>query len=233
MSALDLPVAVNAGGLVENVHLALRDAIVAGELSPGARLREVELASHYGTSSTPVREALRRLAFDGLVELLPRRGAIVAAPDVAETNDLYVTRAVLECSAAEMAAASPSRDLSRVEAILGQESTILNELDQRAFNAGDITFHRALSDLAKNAVLAREAERLHRQIQAVRARASILLPSQPARSHDQHLAIVQAVREGDGTAARGLVDEHIRTVRDAVLEVLGRAPGLHARVASR
>lgn len=221
MSALDLPVAVNAGGLVENVHLALRDAIVAGEIPPGARLREVELASHYGTSSTPVREALRRLAFDGLVELLPRRGAVVAAPDVAEVDDLYVTRAILECSAAEMAAASPSRDLSKVEAILAREATVLAEDDRRAFNACDITFHRALSDIGRNTVLAREAERLHRQIQAVRARASVHLPHQPARSHEQHLAIVQAVREGDGTAARRLVDEHIRTVRDAVLEVLG------------
>lgn len=223
MGALDLPVAVNAGALVENVHLALRDAIVAGEIAPGARLREVELASHYGTSSTPVREALRRLAFDGLVELLPRRGAVVAAPDVAEIKDLYVTRAILECSAAEMAAASPVRDLTRVEAVLDHEATILGELDQRAFNASDIVFHRALSDLAQNAVLAREAERLHRQIQAVRARAAVHLPHQPARSHEQHLAIVQAVRDGDQAAARRLVEEHIRTVRDAVLEVLGTA----------
>lgn len=175
-----------------------------------------------------MREALRRLAFDGLVELLPRRGAVVAAPDVAEVNDLYVTRAILECSAAELAAASPARDLSTVDASLAQEATILTEADQRAFNACDITFHRALSDLAQNRVLAQEAERLHRQIQAVRARASVHLPNQPVRSHEQHLAIVQAVREGEGAKARRLVDEHIGTVRDAVLEVLRSESSLHA-----
>lgn len=218
--ALHLPVAVHGGGLVENVHLALRDAIVAGEIPPGARLREVELASYYGTSSTPVREALRRLAFDGLIELLPRRGAVVAAPNLVEINDLYETRAILECSAATMAAASPSRDLSKVEAILTEESKVLAEPDQRAFNSCDIAFHRALSDVAGNAVLAREAERIHRQIQAVRARASIHLPHQPARSHEQHLSIVQAVREGDAVRARDLVQEHITSVRDAVLDVM-------------
>src|SRR5690606_24021493 len=119
------------------------------------------------------------LAFDGLVELLPRRGAIIAAPDVTEVKDLYVTRAILERSAAQMAAEMPQRDLAKVDDLLKREATLLADEDQRAFNAADITFHRAVSDLAGNPVLAREAERLHRQIQAVRARAAVHLPHQP------------------------------------------------------
>jgi DNA-binding GntR family transcriptional regulator len=205
---------------VDGIHIALQLAIIDGDLAPRTRLRETELARHFGTSNTPVREALRRLEFDGLVELQPRRGAVVAEPNIDEVVGLYETRALLECAAAEAAARARSHDLGPVEKILAEEAVSVEEPDERHFNACDIAFHRALSDLGGNIVLAREAQRLHRQIQAVRSRASVQLPDQPLRSHEQHLKILDAVVAHDSQLARRLVAAHIESIRDAVIHVL-------------
>ncbi|WP_275263758.1 GntR family transcriptional regulator [Jiangella asiatica] len=205
---------------MDRVYLSLRDAIVVGELAPRTRLRENELAEHYSLSSTPVREALRRLAFEGLVELLPRRGAIVAEPDLSTIADLYTTRALMECAAVKLAAAATDRDLTRVEAVLAEEEAAVKATDHRAFSILDVAFHRALSDLGGNVVLAREAERLHRQIQAARSRAAVHLRDRLARSHAEHLEIVRAVSDGDPRRAQRLVGAHIAGVKETVLRAL-------------
>jgi len=218
------PAPDTVGGLVDQVYIPLRDAIVAGDIPTKTRLREVQLAQHYGVSSTPVREALRRLEFDGLIELLPRRGALVAAPDLDEISDLYATRAILERAAARAAASLAQPDVAELQRLLGVEGKFLDESGHREFSRRDLVFHRALSDLGGNQVLAREAERLHRQIQAVRSRAEVRLPGQPRRSHEQHIQIVRAVRERNPDKAEKLVEEHITGVKDAVLSVIGH-PG--------
>ena len=104
-----------AGGarqsLVDIAYVALRDAITSGALLPGTRLREAALARHFSISTTPVREALRRLDREGLVRLSPNRGAVVAEFDLREILDLFEIREVLECRAVRRAASQRTRDL--------------------------------------------------------------------------------------------------------------------------
>ncbi len=88
----------------EEAQAALRAAILGGEIEPGARLGEVELAEQLGVSRTPVREALRRLAADGLVEVLPNRGARVAQWTPEDLDEIYELRALLESHGAARAA---------------------------------------------------------------------------------------------------------------------------------
>jgi DNA-binding GntR family transcriptional regulator len=95
--------------LVDVAYVALRDAITSGTLLPGTRLREAALAQHLSISTTPVREALRRLDREGLVRLSPNRGAVVAAFDLREILDLFEVREVLECRAVRRAAGQRTR----------------------------------------------------------------------------------------------------------------------------
>ncbi len=90
--------------LAEAVYRVLREAITDGSLPPGERLREIPLARRFGVSTTPVREALRRLEREGLVEINPRRGAVVPRFEPADIAQLYEAREVLECRAVRRAA---------------------------------------------------------------------------------------------------------------------------------
>src|SRR3954447_24950700 len=107
--------------LVDIAYVAIRDAITSGALLPGTRLREAALARHFSISTTPVREALRRLDREGLVRLSPNRGAVVAEFDLREILDLFEIREVLECRAVRRAASQRTRDLTLAESLLVAE----------------------------------------------------------------------------------------------------------------
>jgi len=202
------------------VHDALSEAITSGALPLGFRLREIPLSQHFGVSTTPVREAVRRLEREGLVEVSPRRGAIVAGVDVERAADLYELREILECRAARRAAQQRGSDLSRLNQLLAEAEGFLDEPDQVEFNRLDVQFHRAIGDLGGNAQLAEMAERVHRRIQAVRIACAVSLPGRPRLSQRQHRAIVAAFKARDADRSETLVRAHIDDVREAVLKVL-------------
>lgn len=210
--------------LADEVHGILLDAITGGTLEPGERLREIPLAKQFGVSTTPIREALRRLEREGLIRLHANRGAVVAAYDAREIMDLYEVREVLEARAVCRAALAPERDLSQVDALLARMESVRDDPDQVEFNNLDVAFHRALNEAGGNWQIAEHAERIQRQIQGIRVRASIHLAGRPRVSHVEHLAIVDAVRTGDGERAEALLRAHIFSIRDAILRVLDPAP---------
>jgi DNA-binding GntR family transcriptional regulator len=211
------------GTLVDLVYGALRDAIVHGRLAPGYRLREVPLSRRFNVSTTPVREAIRRLEREGLVVSAPRRGAIVSVLTTTQIISLYEIREVLECRAVRRAAEFAT-DFSRIESVLSAAQAVVHDSDQLQFNRLDIQFHRALSDLGGNSELAELAERVHRQIQAVRIRCSVYLPGRPVISQADHRNILDVVRTHDSDRAESLIRAHIVSVRDAVVEVLQKRP---------
>lgn len=218
---LTLPVPTGGGRLVDMVYLALRDAIASGQLVAGTRLREVALAKHFGVSSTPVREAFRRLEREGLILVSPHRGATVVSFTLHELTDLYEIHELLECRAVRRAAEAPHHNLVPLEATLAEAEAILGEPDQAAFNRLDLAFHRALNDLGGNAPLAELIEQVHRRIQSARVRYAGHLPGRPMHSHAQHKELLAAVRARDPDRAEALSRAHIRAVRDAVVQILG------------
>lgn len=221
----DLPVVKVRGSLADMAYAALRDAISSGTLGPGLRLREAALAKHFGVSPTPIREALRRLEREGLVEVSLNRGAAVAAVSRQEIVDLYEIREVLEERAVRRAAEAAQRDFARIEALQAEAETAVTEPDQVQFNRLDIEFHRALNDLGGNVQLAELAERIHRRIQGVRVRLSVHVPGRPIVSHAEHQAILSAVQTRDPDRAASLINAHIVGVRDVVVHVLWEAAG--------
>jgi DNA-binding GntR family transcriptional regulator len=238
-----LPPPPGTRNLSAAVYEGLRQAISDGAVPPGYHLREAWISRHYGVSSTPVREALRRLEREGLVTIRPNRGAVVQAFDVQGAINLYELRELLEAAAIRHAAQAPAPDLSRAEALLAQMRPAaarrparpgLRTAGATAAATGDgtlsswqldVEFHRALHDVGPNPLLAELAERTHRQIQAVRARADLIAQtSRPAQTVQEHEAILDAVRRHDADEAERLVRQHIRSVRDRVLDVLRKLP---------
>ncbi len=224
---LALPRLAGRRSLAEAVHHALREAITHGTLSPGARLREVELGKRFGVSPTPVREALRRLEREGLVQVTPHRGAAVVSSTPAEIAHLYEIHELLESHATRRAAESGTRDIAALVTLLADAEAVLDVPDQRAFNRIDLQFHRRLNELGGNAPLAELIEQTHRRIQAVRIRHDVQLPDRPRRSHAQHRALLAAVHDGDPDRAEALARDHIRAVRDSVVHTLRQGTGAH------
>jgi DNA-binding GntR family transcriptional regulator len=211
------------GSLVDQVRESIHSAITSGRLDPGDRLREIPLSRHFGVSTTPVREALRRLESEGLVQVHPRRGAVVTALDDAVISDLYDLRLVLEVEAVRLAASHADLELGSVYSLLGELEKLVDEGDA-AFAEVDVQLHRAINDLGGNRELAAEAERVHRRIQAARVRASV--PGRLRAAQDQHAEIVEALRKRDPELAQEAVRQHITSAKANVLGFLrGRAGG--------
>jgi len=210
--------------LVDIAYVALRDAITSGALLPGTRLREAAVARHFSISTTPVREALRRLDREGLVRLSPNRGAVVAEFDLREILDLFEVREVLECRAVRRAATQRARDLDQAEALLAAEAKQVAQRDRVEWNRLEVAFHRAINDLSGNFELAELAERVHRSVQGLCVRClrePLYGPDRLRLMQSHHQAIVDAVRAGDADAAEAHAREHIQHIRDSVAEALG------------
>lgn len=219
-----LPTVGARQSLVDVAYEAVREAITSGSLLPGTRLREAALAQHFGISTTPVREALRRLDREGLVRLSPNRGAIVAEFDVREILDLFEIREVLECRAVRRAAGRRTRDVAPAEVVLDAAEEQVAQRDRVAWNRLEVAFHRAINDLSGNFELAELTERIHRTVQGLCVRCMrepIYGPEKLQLMQSQHRAILAAVREGNPRDAELQARAHIHSIRDSIAAALG------------
>ncbi len=209
----------------EATYEKLKRALVEGRLVPGERLSEIELAKRLGVSRTPVREALMRLAQEGLVELLPGRGAWVRELTPGEVREVYEVRAALEAEAARLAA---KRARPEALAALAEAEAALYRIppeDRAGQTAADARFHALLVAASEN----RELERLFHRLDAklALARRFSADENQSPRTLAEHRAIVEAIRARAPDEAAAAARAHIERFRDLVarrLERRGRAP---------
>lgn len=195
--------------VVDQVHAALLERIVSGELAPGARLRQEALAEELGVSRTPLREALVRLVSEGLVEFAPNRGATVARRDFSDMEQAWQARLVIEPGAARLAAERREASaLERMREIVGRQRAVAD--DVAASFELNRDFHLALVASSGNAHLTQFAELLW----LTRIGVPIFARQARDRSHllawaDDHEAIVAAVAAGRAAQAARLTREHI------------------------
>lgn len=215
-----VPALVRRQSLSTSVYESLRQSITDGVLPPNYRLREIWLARHFGVSTTPVREALRRLEREGLVRISPHRGAVVAGFDLQAAANLYETRELLEVAATRRAAQNVRASFARARQILARMAEVAEREDQAEFNRLDVELHRAINDEGGNEVLADLAERVHLQIQSIRARAAVHLVGRPVVSHAEHLALLEALQRHDPDETERVIRLHVNGVRDKVLAAL-------------
>jgi DNA-binding GntR family transcriptional regulator len=201
--------------LADRAYHAIRGLIVSLELAPGAVIEERELVGRLGIGRTPVREALRRLAQERLVEVYPRRGMFVTGVDVRELARLSEVRVVLEPEAARLAAERATdadrKELASLLAELDAGSPELMALDER--------IHRAVYRAAHNDLLAATLEQYY--VLALRIW-SVALESahELEEAVETHRTLLEAIHDGDGDRAAATMRAHVENFEQAMHRVL-------------
>ena len=213
---------------VSDAYNAIRSRILDNIYPPGHQVLESALALELGLSRTPVREALIRLANEGLVEIIPRHGMRVLPVSPADMRDIYVVLTALESAAAEILAlrrpgetelrplVDATRDMARA----------LKSSDLDAWAAADERFHQRLVELAGNRTLidavARVGDRVHR------ARMFTLrLRPKPVNSTREHMAMLERIRAGDAKGAVEVNRAHRERATRELLAIFERFPVRH------
>jgi DNA-binding GntR family transcriptional regulator len=196
------------GATVAFIVERLRQDILAGRLAPGSRLVECDLTARFSVSRGPVREALRRLAAEGLIEHLPHRGALVRRLTARVIRELFQIRAEMESLAARLAAESDDREARAlfIEAI----RPIFDDRRRRApdYLAENAAFHDATMALAGNLQLREVATRLHLPLIMAQV-GDILTPDVLEASVQEHRAIAKAILARDPAAAAAHMRAHL------------------------
>jgi DNA-binding GntR family transcriptional regulator len=201
--------------LADKAYQQIRELIVSLELAPGAVIDERDLMERVGIGRTPVREALRRLALERLVEVYPRRGMFVTNVDVRQLARLSEVRAVLEPEAARLAAERATEadraGLDQLLAELDAGESELMELDER--------IHRAVYRAAHNDLLASTLEQYYAL--ALRIWMLALERTQDLEEAvEAHRDLVEAIRDGDGERAASVMRDHVENFEQAMHRVL-------------
>ena len=216
------PAAPAHGATVAFIVERLREDILAGRLEPGSRLVESDLTARFAVSRGPVREGLRRLSADGLIEHRPHRGAVVRRLTEREIRELFLIRIEMEALAARLAAAADAPDqrarfIASIEPIYSDGSR--NPCDYLKENAA---FHDAVMALADNTQLSDLAGRL--QLPLIMAQVGdVLTPSVLEASVREHRLIAQAIVARDPAAASARMRDHLG--RAAAVALASRAAG--------
>lgn len=189
------------------VHRRLRQQLLLGAWPPGTRLREAELADTFGVSRTPVREAVRRLLQEGLLEARPTQGVRVRRPALSDALDAYAVRGTLEGMAARLAAERASEADRRELLALLDEVEAAAGRDEAAQIEADLAFHRRVADLSANASLIRALETLAGHVTPLKVQTRDQNAS--GATTRQHRAVAEAIARGDGPAAEEAMREHV------------------------
>jgi DNA-binding GntR family transcriptional regulator len=226
MSAPGLrPLPPRAGNLTEVVFEAIRDGIVDKMLTPGSRISEANVASQLNVSKTPVREALLRLRYIGLVEPT-ERGLRVVRPSVRAIRDAYESRAGIERTAAQYAAyRATTEEHERILLLARTSLAYAQASDGPRFRQYDHEFHEAIACSARNAVLERAVKDSLVLTSALRER-DVPASGDSVTCAQEHIRVAQAIRAGDAEAAAREVADHVHHVMAIVLAAHPVSAGL-------
>jgi len=204
---------------VDKLANAMAEAILSGEFAPGYRLDEQLLAQRYEVSRTPVREALRQLATTGLIEIRPRRGAIVTRVTPQQLEELFVAMGELEATCARLAAMSMSpTERRRLQALHDRMGNAERQQDAEAFADDNHLLHTMIYAGAHNGVIEELAVALRRRLSPFR-RAQFQLEGRPPRSFAEHDQVVSAIIRGDANAAHAAMLHHVTLVEQSYEEL--------------
>ena len=202
------------------IYVALRERILSNDIAPGTRLVMRDVANRYDASDIPVREALRMLERDGLVETAPYRGARVTALSAKEVEETYFIRSHLESIATGLAAKRiTDSELAQLDALMTRMGAAVDAQDGPAFSDLNREFHRTIVASCGNDML-RELTMDIWQRHSGFQRVFRMVPGRIATSHAEHEGIMAALRDHDAERAARLALLHKLSVRDSVSTLL-------------
>jgi len=219
----------------EHAYRLLRGDLLRRALRPGDRLREIPLAAKLGVSRIPLREAIDQLVSDGLVERIPGLGSRVRSATPKALREIYEMREALECFTVEKAARRMTRaQLGRLEDLCREISAALGDYRRTGrwtrtirerLVSSDVAFHQTIALAADNDHIANEIKRLQSVSELLSYRPELARDEMKAmtRSAAEHLAILRALRQSNGRAARARITGHIRLACERAVMVLEAA----------
>ena len=221
MSAEIIP--IPRAALHEQVAHRLRQMLVENRIAPGAKLNERELSEVLNVSRTPLREAIKMLAAEGLVELLPNRGAIAVELSEADIFDTFEVMAGLEAQSGELAAQRiTDAELAEIKAMHYEMLAAYTRRDLPAYYQLNATIHRAINAAAKNPVLTVTYNQVNARLQALRFRSNQDGEKWKA-AVKEHEQMIQALSARDPVAMRAVLTNHLANKLDVVIEQLRAA----------
>jgi len=208
--------AVQDSALVPTLYRDLRERIVSVALAPGEAVSETRIAEEYGVSRTPVREAFKRLAEDGFLDVLPQVGSFVARIDLRLVRDNHFVRETLECRIVALASARiDGAGRARLAENLAQQRRALARYDAAAFFAVDEGMHRLLAEIAGHASSWQVVQSAKSQLDRVR-HLSLASRARSRLRMTEHRAIADRVAAGDAGGATEAMRTHLVSIFDAI-----------------
>jgi DNA-binding GntR family transcriptional regulator len=209
-----------------NIELKARleHEIISGQLKPGERLDELSLATRFEVSRTPVREALLQLTSMGLVEMRPRRGAVVASIGLKDLLDMFEVMAELEGMCARLAARRISDEECRQMRIIHEDSKqTVEDGDYDAYYACNVRFHEMLYAAARNTYLAEQTMALRNRLAPYR-RSQLHQHGRLPGSFTEHGKILNALEDRDATEVEYLMKHHLSAQGGSVQDFIATLP---------
>ena len=207
--------------IANQVYEAVREAIFRGDMAPGSHLSEVDLSEQLGVSRAPIREALLQLEAEGIVELVPNKGAFVRGLSDKEVEEIYTTRALLEGYAAALAADHASTDdIKNIIKAAEKAKQMAGTGDLDKTLDADFNFHRLVWSVSGHSLIESILEKLESQIRAFMVVQAPLF-GELLNSDMDHQELAEAIGNGDAPAAREIMKTHITTAGEKVLDWLG------------
>lgn len=194
------------------VFQTIRENILKGKYQEDEELREATLGKELGVSRTPVREALRQLELEGLVKIIPNRGAFVTGISEKDVHDIYMIRSVLEGLCVRMAAEHiTSEKIEELEEVLILSEYHLEKGNMEQLTELDGKFHRILYEASESRILDHVLSDFHKYVQLAR-RNSVKEEARAKKSIEEHREILNALKEGNADAAEKYANAHILNV---------------------
>lgn len=204
----------------EKAYAYLRDHVLIDAAMQGQFLNEQKLAAEIGVSRTPVREALLLLASDGLVNLIPQRGAYIPAVTGREISELMEMRGALESLGARLAIASGNVPLEAMAEILACQAELPDNLEPEAareFILLDALFHQLLVDAAGNELMSRTYSKLHVRQMLVGVAALSRITGRRRHVCEEHQEILEALKVGEVQQAQQAIERHLAITKEILL----------------
>jgi len=188
----------------------LRELIIEGQLTPGARLNERELCDLLGVSRTPLREAFQTLAFEGLIDIQPNKGARVTVLSRKDIEESFTLLGALEELAGQLACAQASEDeILEITALTYEMQAFYTRQDLPNYYRLNREIHRKLIHATGNDLLEKVHTHLNRRLQSLRFRSN-LNQEKWTIAMEEHLALVDALKDRNGEALGRLLKEHLK-----------------------